>query len=123
MVFQKPPAFDMNAWEKLGSPGWDWAHHDAAVKKSETWVRNPYHHVITSQTIITRSFHPPPKDDVEKFGLEFNPASFGTNGQYFMTSDDILRKLIKCDVPSGPIQLSYSKIMTAGEKNVKEVTS
>lgn len=40
MVFQKPPAFDMNAWEKLGSPGWDWAHHDAAVKKSETYVHN-----------------------------------------------------------------------------------
>ncbi|KAF8311471.1 hypothetical protein DL93DRAFT_2157199 [Clavulina sp. PMI_390] len=38
MTFQKPQASDINAWEKLGSPGWNWARYDAAVKRVETLV-------------------------------------------------------------------------------------
>lgn len=45
MIFQKPPTIDIDAWEKLGSPGWDWAHYDAAIKKTEAYV--PVHEYIT----------------------------------------------------------------------------
>jgi len=36
MVFQKPPAFDIDNWEKLGSPGWNWNQYHEAVKRAET---------------------------------------------------------------------------------------
>lgn len=60
-VFQKPPAGDVDMWERLGSPGWNWDRFHAALKKAET-------------------FHPPSAEDAAKFGYEFDPNSHGTDG-------------------------------------------
>lgn len=37
MVWQKPSANDIDAWEELGSSGWNWERFHAAVKKAETY--------------------------------------------------------------------------------------
>lgn len=34
----KPPAGDIDAFEKLGNPGWNWAEYEKYSKKSETYV-------------------------------------------------------------------------------------
>lgn len=33
----KPPASDIDAFEKLGNPGWNWKDYEAYSKKAETW--------------------------------------------------------------------------------------
>lgn len=39
------------------------------------------HYFIPSYLlVIYNSFHPPLKEDIEKFGWRFNSESFGTNG-------------------------------------------
>lgn len=35
MVWQEPPAVDIDAWERLGANGWNWDRYHAAVKKAE----------------------------------------------------------------------------------------
>ncbi|KAF8311481.1 alcohol oxidase [Clavulina sp. PMI_390] len=59
LVFQKPQVVDIDAWEKLGSPGWNWERYNAAVKRVET-------------------FHPPTEnpDGYHKYKLD----SFGHKG-------------------------------------------
>lgn len=82
MIYQKPPAIDVDAWEKLGSPGWDWAHHHAATKNAEKYVLlyDRCGRVPRSQ-LMYHSFHPPSEDEIEKFALKFNPESFGSKGR------------------------------------------
>jgi choline dehydrogenase-like flavoprotein len=37
----KPPAGDIDALERLGNPGWNWAEYEKYSKKSETYaIRN-----------------------------------------------------------------------------------
>lgn len=80
MIYIRPPAHDIDAWAKLGSPGWDWPHYHAAMKKAETYVFNPHQRDLPSQAVMYPSLHPPTKEDIENCNLVFNPASFGTDG-------------------------------------------
>lgn len=36
MVYDTPPAKDIDNWEALGSQGWNWERYHAAVKRAET---------------------------------------------------------------------------------------
>lgn len=92
MIYQKPPAVDVDAWERLGSPGWNWENHHASTKKAETYVYDPYHRFHTSQSLVYHSLHLPPKEIIDKFGLVFNPESFGTNGQSLLISNSVQRR-------------------------------
>lgn len=36
MVFQNPPRGDIDNWENLGNPGWNWERYHNGVKRAET---------------------------------------------------------------------------------------
>ncbi|ETW75271.1 GMC oxidoreductase 12 [Heterobasidion irregulare TC 32-1] len=37
-VWNRPGALDIDAWEKLGNPGWNWKNYLKYSNKSETWI-------------------------------------------------------------------------------------
>lgn len=57
----KPPAFDMDSFEKLGNPGWNWEEFSRYSKKSER-------------------FHIPDKEVTDLFPHTYNTAGRGTSG-------------------------------------------
>ncbi|KAG2005782.1 pyranose dehydrogenase [Coprinopsis cinerea AmutBmut pab1-1] len=62
----KPPAEDVDAIEKLGNPGWNWADYEAYSKKSET-------------------FHPAVPEIAEKYPHTYNAKFRGTSGPIQVT--------------------------------------
>ncbi|TFK27277.1 GMC oxidoreductase [Coprinopsis marcescibilis] len=62
----KPPAYDIDAFEKLGNPGWNWASFEEYSKKSET-------------------FHPVVEEIANNFPQTYNPKSLGTSGPIQVT--------------------------------------
>ncbi|KAF8538469.1 GMC oxidoreductase [Trichophaea hybrida] len=61
MMFDRPSPQDINAWEELGNPGWNWQGLLPYYKKSET-------------------FTPPSPEHIVQFGITWDPAVHGTNG-------------------------------------------
>ncbi|KAH9476793.1 GMC oxidoreductase family protein Mala s 12 [Psilocybe cubensis] len=57
----KPPAEDINAYEKLGNRGWNWAEYEKYSKRSET-------------------FHPPTKEQTDLYPHKFIVEHRGTTG-------------------------------------------
>lgn len=37
-TWSKPPAADVNAWEELGNPGWDWKAYTRYTMRAEEYV-------------------------------------------------------------------------------------
>ncbi|KDR78172.1 hypothetical protein GALMADRAFT_245205 [Galerina marginata CBS 339.88] len=62
----KPPASDIDAIEKLGNPGWNWADYEKYTKKSET-------------------FHPPQKEQTDLYPHTFDLGVRGTSGPIEIT--------------------------------------
>ncbi|KAF8958583.1 GMC oxidoreductase [Flammula alnicola] len=62
----KPPAADIDAFEKLGNPGWNWADYDKYFKKSET-------------------FHPPAKEQTDLYPHTFDLHTRGSSGPVQVT--------------------------------------
>lgn len=61
-MWTKPPAVDIDAWEKLGNPGWNAARYFEYSRKVET-------------------FHPPPDESVSKANYQiFKPDAHGYDG-------------------------------------------
>ncbi|KAF4611726.1 hypothetical protein D9613_003994 [Agrocybe pediades] len=76
----KPPAFDMDAIEALGNPGWNWTEYEKYSRKVET-------------------FHPPAQEQLDFYPHTYNPAFRGNSGPihvtiapHFHTIDAILQK-------------------------------
>ncbi|KAF9556900.1 GMC oxidoreductase [Agrocybe pediades] len=65
-LWSKPPAQDVDAIEKLGNPGWNWAQYQKYSMKVET-------------------FHPPAEEQTRAYPHTFNPAYRGTEGPVQMT--------------------------------------
>ncbi|KAI0796330.1 alcohol oxidase [Irpex lacteus] len=40
-VWQRPPAEELNDWERLGNPGWNWENVHKYIKKAENFVEPP----------------------------------------------------------------------------------
>ncbi|KAL5532513.1 hypothetical protein ACEPAF_4287 [Sanghuangporus sanghuang] len=60
-VWTKPPAADIDAWETLGSSGWNWTRFSTYSKKIE-------------------GFAPPDKEAARKYRQEYNIDAYGTSG-------------------------------------------
>ncbi|KAI0031875.1 GMC oxidoreductase [Vararia minispora EC-137] len=60
-VWNLPPKADIDAWEALGNPGWNWKNFIKYAKKSETFL-------------------PPPSAAVEQEGLTYDKVYHGTQG-------------------------------------------
>ncbi|KAI0046210.1 GMC oxidoreductase [Auriscalpium vulgare] len=60
-VWNRPPAVDIDAWEKLGNPGWNWANY---LKYSNKVI----------------NFIPPPDTKVTAERQTSDPAYYGTSG-------------------------------------------
>ncbi|KAF4611907.1 hypothetical protein D9613_004013 [Agrocybe pediades] len=65
-LWSKPPAQDVDAIEKLGNPGWNWAQYQKYSMKVET-------------------FHPPAEEQTRAYPHTFNPAYRGTEGPVQIT--------------------------------------
>jgi len=59
--YHRPPAFDIDAFERLGNPGWNWDRFLEYSKRVET-------------------FQPPTPEEVEKYNLHYNAEYHGSNG-------------------------------------------
>ncbi|KAF8812930.1 FAD/NAD(P)-binding domain-containing protein [Phlegmacium glaucopus] len=60
-VWMKPPAADVDAFEALGNPGWNWAAFDKYLKKAE-------------------SFHVPTKEQTDVYSYTYDLDARGTSG-------------------------------------------
>ncbi|KAH8111295.1 GMC oxidoreductase [Phellopilus nigrolimitatus] len=60
-VWDHPPKQDIDAWEKLGNPGWNWERFSKSLKKTE-------------------GFTPPTDENAARYKQVFNPDAHGTSG-------------------------------------------
>ncbi|THH05342.1 hypothetical protein EW146_g9930 [Bondarzewia mesenterica] len=60
-LWNNPPAIDIDAWEPLGNPGWNWKNFLKYSKRSETWF-------------------PPSAKEVQTERLTYDPEFHGTDG-------------------------------------------
>ncbi|GLB44236.1 putative (gmc) oxidoreductase [Lyophyllum shimeji] len=65
-AWTRPPAADVDAWEKLGNPGWNWADYLRYSKKVET-------------------FHPPAEEQTDRFPHTYDADIRGTSGPIHVT--------------------------------------
>ncbi|KAL0952842.1 hypothetical protein HGRIS_007067 [Hohenbuehelia grisea] len=65
-AWSKPPAFDIDAFEKLGNPGWNWESYHSYSKRSER-------------------FHPAIEEFAANKQNAFDPVSSGTSGPIQVT--------------------------------------
>ncbi|KAF8872798.1 GMC oxidoreductase [Gymnopilus junonius] len=65
-LWSKPPAADIDAFESLGNPGWNWADYQRYSKKSET-------------------VHPPAKEQLNLYPHTFTTKSCGRSGPIQVT--------------------------------------
>lgn len=61
LCYSKPPARDIDDWEKLGNSGWNWELHQKLLKRVERWQA-------------------PPEDVQKKMRLDPATFKFGTDG-------------------------------------------
>lgn len=61
LCYTKPPARDIDDWEKLGNPGWNWEAHQKMLKRVERWQA-------------------PPQDVMKRMKLDPAECTFGTDG-------------------------------------------
>ncbi|KIP10402.1 hypothetical protein PHLGIDRAFT_240841 [Phlebiopsis gigantea 11061_1 CR5-6] len=61
MIWTKPPAEDVNDWERLGNPGWNWKNFEKYAAKVERFVE-------------------PAPELRQKFNIPFNNGDIGTEG-------------------------------------------
>ncbi|KAJ7688605.1 GMC oxidoreductase, partial [Mycena rosella] len=66
MAWIKPPADDINAFEKLGNPGWNWSEYLKYSQRSET-------------------FHPPAQEQMDSYPHTYDAALHGTSGPIHTT--------------------------------------
>ncbi|KDQ14400.1 hypothetical protein BOTBODRAFT_159613 [Botryobasidium botryosum FD-172 SS1] len=59
--YHRPPAHDIDAFERLGNPGWNWDRFMRYSKKAET-------------------FQPPTAEEIEKYSYYTNQGSHGSDG-------------------------------------------
>jgi len=86
----KPPAEDIDAFEKLGNPGWNWAEYEKYSKKSETCVIHSQSTISTisclrATSLMRLSFHPPAKEQTILYPYTFDPMFRGTSGPVQVT--------------------------------------
>lgn len=83
----KPPTEDVDAFEKLGNPGWNWAEYEKYSKQSETYViRKPASYLYLAPAYIAAlRFHPPAKEQTDLFPHTFDPNFRGTSGPVQVT--------------------------------------
>ncbi|KAI0353068.1 GMC oxidoreductase [Trametes cingulata] len=84
----KPPAEDIDDFERLGNPGWNWKNYEKYIHRTEGFV-------------------PPSEDTIKNLGMNFDNWKFGTSGPlgiaYPKTIDPAERKvqetLVKAGIP------------------------
>lgn len=85
-VWMKPPAADVDAFEALGNPGWNWADFDKYSKKTERFRFNKKFHVnINSLLAYVRSFHVPTKERTDLYPHTYDLDFRGTSGPIQVT--------------------------------------
>ncbi|THH03678.1 hypothetical protein EW145_g6089 [Phellinidium pouzarii] len=60
-TWSNPPSQDIDDWERLGNPGWNWSRFSASLKKTE-------------------SLTAPSEEIATKYRQVFNPEAYGTSG-------------------------------------------
>ncbi|KAH8116713.1 GMC oxidoreductase [Phellopilus nigrolimitatus] len=75
--WDNPPKRDIDAWEKLGNPGWNWERFSKSLKK-------------------TVSFTAPNDEDASRHRQVFNPDAHGTSGPLKITFPAVI---VTGDVP------------------------
>lgn len=80
MAWVKPPASDIDAFEKLGNPGWNWNEYDKYSQRSET-------------------FHPPAREQLDLYPHTYEASFHGTSGPihtctpfHFHTIDELFQQ-------------------------------
>ncbi|GJE93556.1 GMC oxidoreductase [Phanerochaete sordida] len=61
LLWTKPPAHDINDWEKLGNAGWNWESHQELLERTERW-------------------HSPSAGVLEKMRIDASAYKMGTKG-------------------------------------------
>ena len=79
-----PPAADVDAFETLGNPGWNWAEFEKYLKKVERLANK--HLIPTSQIHFNiRSFHVPAKEQTDLYPYTYDLNFWGTSGPIQVT--------------------------------------
>ena len=78
-VWSKPPAEDIDNFEKLGNPGWNWADYKKYSNKSETQVFSTSHFPF-GILICKVSVHLPLQEQMDLYPHTFTNKSGGTSG-------------------------------------------
>ncbi|KAF8958575.1 GMC oxidoreductase [Flammula alnicola] len=88
----KPPAADIDAFEKLGNLGWNWAEYEKYSRKSET-------------------FHLPTKEQTDSYPHTFDPKLRGTSGPVHVTLGPNVHTIDK---------LVHESLVNKGVKAIKD---
>lgn len=80
-MWTKPTTQDIDAWEKLGNPGWNWSRYDEYCKKAEKSVKAKFFYDVFLN-IVRFTSHAGATDII---GHPINISSHGLHG-YVKTS-------------------------------------
>ena len=99
-VWVRPPAADIDAFEALGSPGWNWAEFEKYSKKAEWLVHKELMPTPIHCQVIC-SFHVPTKEQtdlyLDPYDLNFRGTSGPiqvTNPPHYHAADALLNEIL-----------------------------